>query len=337
MQNPEQITHLRELALQVRDFQTERGLSDQRLYAELPDIGSTKTYKKILDEADELEELNLKNQVANYERAIAEIKDIRAKATPTEVEYPDFSNIIIGQAAVARALREQTIARYVSIEGENGTGKDAVLNSLVVRWPKLTTVVEATERWRFSNATPARDLLLALGVTSIPHMPEARWEIVEKMLQESKRVLVINEAHHMGCHMLNNIKTLINKTKDNSRLVIVGMCVPKLIRDLETKQMETARQLFENRLCARVELPAPSASEIGMLMERRGVSFAAPEDRKVVTTEIAADAPGMGNWRYVSLVTREARDSKATNYKDIRSAMERVKSRRITHRNRIAA
>src|SRR5580704_8818489 len=115
------ISHLRSLAKECHTYQLERSLTDASFCRKISHVGSTKTYKRILDDTDDLEELNIDKQIRNYEAAVSYISTLRATDRPAEPEYEDFSNIVDSLAAIARALQEESIARFVLIEGENGT------------------------------------------------------------------------------------------------------------------------------------------------------------------------------------------------------------------------
>src|SRR5262245_19749356 len=103
----EQFTQLRALARAVRDYQLERDWSDARLCKEIAHLGSSKTYRRILDDADDLDGLSVENQLRNYQAASETIRALRAKDRPAEPEYDDFSNILNARAAVGRAMLEE--------------------------------------------------------------------------------------------------------------------------------------------------------------------------------------------------------------------------------------
>jgi len=333
MQTTPEITRLRELARDVWDYQVLRDWSDGQTCREISHVGSTKTYKRILDPDDDLCELNIAAQLKNFEAAASYIIQRRATDRPAETEYTDFDNVARGVRGVTRALAEETNSRLVCIEGENGTGKDVLRNFLLRQWGKITVAVEATEMWRDSNTVPAGDILRALGARDIPSMPGLRWDRVHEELGKRKRILLINEAHHMGWKMLNNVKTIINVTQDSSRVVVVFLCIPALIRKLESDSYQEAAQLFGNRLCERVTLASPSPNEILTFLDRRGVTFATPKDAKLSADALAAEAPQYGNWKYVNLVSREARAEKARTHLEFAAALAEVKARRVTQRN----
>lgn len=334
------INQLRALAREVHSYQLERDWSDAKLCKEIAHVGSSKTYKRILDGDDDLAELNVETQLRNYQAAVETIHVLRTKDRPAEPEYDDFGNILNAKAAVSRALLEdeECVCRLVIIEGPTGTGKDAVRKHLLRNWPKITISVEATELWRDSLSVPARTIYHALNIVrqadrdtkQAPRPPRYPAETVDEIiasLRERKLVLIINEAHHMGPRTLNMIKTLINQTPS----VVVLECIPALLTRLLSSSYEEAVQLTGNRLCERVYLPSPPPDEILLLLERRGITFADAETRNAAAKRLAEEAPKFGNWRYVTQVCRKlyeaCRDSRITT-KQLGKAMADVSAMR---------
>lgn len=336
----EHITQLRALAREVQNYQISRSWSDTRLCKEIAHVGSTKTYKRILDESDDLDELNIETQLRNYQAAVETITVLRAKDRPAEPEYEDFSNIINARAAVQRALTEdeECVARLVIIEGNTSTGKDAVRRNLLKVWPNITVAVEATELWRDSLAVPARSIYSALSIIKqkdkdtkeTPKPPRYPAEVIAEVighLKERRLVLIINEAHHLGPRGLNMVKTIINQTPT----VIVLVCIPALLTRLLSGNYEEAIQLTGNRLCERVYLPTPPSDEIITMMERRLVRFEDTTVQNDAAKSLAADAPHFGNWRYVIQVIRklfEASKKSPVNNSTFTRATSEVKGMR---------
>ncbi len=333
-------TQLRSLARAARDYQLERDWSDAKLCKEIAHLGSSKTYRRILDDADDLDQLNVENQLRNYHAALETIHALRAKDRPAEPEYDDFSNILNVRAAVGRAMLEDEdcVARLVIVEGQTGTGKDAARKNLLKVWPKVTVAVEATECWRDSLTVPAREIYKALHIVrqagrdtkQVPAPPRFPADILNEIiaaLRERKLILILNEAHHLGQRGLNLVKTLINQTPT----VVVLECVPALLTRLLGGSYEEAVQLTGNRLCERVYLASPPPDEILLMLERRAVTFADVETKNTAAKSIADDAPKFGNWRYVAQVTRrlyEASRKEPVTLKTLIRAISDIRSLR---------
>jgi hypothetical protein len=307
----EKVARLKELARECREYQAERDWSDAKMCEQIPNLGSTKTYKRILDPNDTLEELNVEKQLGNYQAAVEQIRLMRQSCRIPEPEYADFTNVEETLFAVKEAIEEEeSIARLVIVEGATGTGKDTAKRAMAKRWPKMVVEVEADELWRDSLNTPLAAIINALGIRRqqdngepfrMPLYPLARQELIIEELRKRKLVMVINEAHHMGPRMLNTVKTLINKTP----VVVVMMCIPKLLARMMTSAYEEAIQLTGNRLCARITLPPPPVDEVAKLFERRGVKFDSGATETTCAKTVSTDAKQFGNWRYVCQATRE--------------------------------
>ena len=314
MHNQDTITKLRALAADVRNYQLERGWSDARLCKEIASVGSSKTYKRILDAEDELDDLNLDNQLRNFQSAAEIIAGLRQKDRPAELEYADFSNLEKSEIAVRRASLEdeECVARLVIIEGNTATGKDAVKRHLLKKFPNNCVALEATELWRLSPTTPLLAIHQALAVVKqkdkdtgeLPKPPRYPRELLGEIvvaLKERKQILIINEAHHLGVPGLNIVKSILNLTPTT----VVLECIPALLTRLLGGSYEEAIQLTGNRLCERVYLSSPPTDEILMMLDRRAVKFDAVETRNSAAKSLAAESPIYGNWRFVSQVTRK--------------------------------
>lgn len=342
------INKLRQLAQQVLDYQIERGLSDSQLSKRVSSIGSTKTYKRILDPDDDLDGLSVDNQLRNFETAVETVNLLRQRDSAPEVEYADFDNITASLAAVTRALSEESIARFVVVQGENGTGKDAVKNAILRKFTKVTVPVEANELWKESAAIPLLDILRALDVRKradaetgepfkIPPYPQARLELIISQISDSQTILLINEAHHIGPRGINLVKTLLNNCP---RLVVVFLCIPSLLNRLIKGSYEECVQLFGNRLCERVQLKQPPQSEVLQLLDRRGVKFDDRATANDVSARIAELSSQFGNWRYVNRICRELRskaDGRAVTLELFSRAKTLVESRLVPARYMRAA
>jgi DNA transposition AAA+ family ATPase len=343
MHTPEQIEQLRALARDVRNYQESRDWSDAKVCKTIPSIGSTKTYKRILDPKDDLDELSIENQLAAYESAVENIKIRRDKDLPAEIEYDDFSNIVESRAAVARAMIEESVARLVIIEGPTATGKDAVRKNLEKQWGKTAISVEANEFWTDTQRTRARgvpilDILTAMGFRrsgaasgdelAIPFAPSERLALLLSEGAKRKRLLLVNEAHHMGPSAINLTKTIINRTD----WVVVWLCIPKLLNDVLKANFEEAIQMTGNRLNTRVRLQTPPSEEVSMLFERRGIRFANKDTEARVSRAVSDESKMFGNWRFVIQFTRLARErcSDPLTMEDASKLLISARSRRLT-------
>jgi len=311
MHTNETITKLRALAGDVRNYQLERGWSDARLCKEIASVGSSKTYKRVLDAADDLEDLSLENQLRNFQSAVETIQAKRKTDRSPEPEYPGFANCESAEMAVRRASLEdeECVARLVIIDGQTGTGKDAVRRHLLKRFPNNTVALEANDLWKSSPTTGHLAVYQALKIIKqqdqkVPRTPRELLAEIIAALRERKLILIINEAHHMGLPGLNMVKTIINATPT----VVVLEWIPVGGTRLLGGNYEEAIQLTGNRLCERVLLPTPPGDEILHMFDDQGVKFENLEVRNSAAKLLEADAPAYGNWRFVIQVKRKLQD-----------------------------
>ncbi len=333
------IPQLRALAADIRSYQLSREWSDAKLAREIPHIGSSKTFKRILDPEDPLTEgLNLETQLKNYQAAATYAAALRAKDEPAETEYDTFTNIEETRAAVAEAFTTETNRRLVVIEGETGTGKDTCLRYLLKTWPRASVATEAHELWRDSVRNPSLnvvlgDILNALDVRRQAEekgealkpltRPSQRLETIVDQLNRRKLILFINEAHHMGPGGLNIIKTLINRTL----VVPVLLCIPKLMQRLVSGSFDEAIQLFGNRLSRRVQLPTPPADEIIYMLDQNHITFDTLDTQTRAAKVIAAESPMFGNWSFVRRVIKQSRNDKPLTLAQISESITQARSR----------
>lgn len=332
------IIRLRQLAAEVRNYQLERGWSDARLVKEISGVGSSKTYKAILDQHNPLEDYDVAKQLRNFQSAVETIEAKRKTDRPPEPEYIDFANVQDSEIAVRRASLEdeECVARLVIIEGETSTGKDAVKRHLTTKFPNNSVALDANELWKMAPTTPLSAIYTALnivkretegGVAKMPRHPKDLLAAILDELKNRKLILIINEAHHIGLPGLNMVKTIINE----SPVVVVLIGIPKLLTQLLGENYEEAIQLTGNRLAERVYLNTPQSDEILMMLERRGVKFESPVVQNAAAALLQENAPMFGNWRFVIQVTRKlfmVTKRGAVKQADVSAAIAEVKSMR---------
>lgn len=112
---------LRQLATQIRDYQEAKKLSDSALVRKFADLGSTKTFNRIL--ADDLAELDLERQLANYRSVWALIESMGTEAGKEEELYEDLTPIIELKRAFLSTMQKKGNARFILVEGDTGTGR----------------------------------------------------------------------------------------------------------------------------------------------------------------------------------------------------------------------
>jgi Rad3-related DNA helicase len=159
--------------------------------------------------------------------------------------------------------------------------------------------VEASDVWADSPNAFLGAILRALGVTELPAGRVQRLEEVQSRLGISRRCLVIDEAHHLGPHCLNTVKTLVNTTPGEFILV----AIPTLWNKLQAHAYQEAKQIATNRLSERVKLTLDEA-DVRLYLSKR-FQDASAADLKVAAKIIRPSALLSGNYAFVRDVARE--------------------------------
>lgn len=300
---------LTELAGQIRDWQTKRRLSDADLCKKFLGLGSTKTFKRILD--GNTGELDVERWLLDYQQVwnLMELADHEADID--EPVYDDLAHIVRARLAVTGAIKERGNNRFVLIEGPSGSGKTTASRSIAAHFGRQIVLTEADPTWD-SRSVMLGGLLRSMGVVEIPISAEARKLKLLDHLKESPVCLIIDEAHHLGPDTLNLLKTLINQTKCQ----IVCIAIGTLFRKLETKNYEEARQLTRNRQKERLTLKAPDEAQVQSFISRR-LTFSDATTLRLCASTLSERAASYGHWNFVNLVCREAKERAGRDAIDI--------------------
>jgi hypothetical protein len=319
-------TQLKTVAQEIKDFQDHAGLSDAALVKDFADLGSTKTYKRILE--GDFSELNVERQLNNYQRVL-ELTKIRRDPGDDAV-YKDLRHVRNSLLAVKEAYREKSNDRLVIIEGGTGSGKTWTLDIIQEEFPQASVRVDAHGGWKIGNnplSIMLGDILNAANIreyksesttanaeqrtpnSALPVSFAERKNKLFAFLNERKRILLLDEGHEMGPFCLNLVKTIINQTPT----IVVLAVYPTLFRRLESRSYDDCIQLTGNRLYERIRIPSPAVDEIEKFLERRGVKFE-PDEKKACLEKLAATAPAladwMANWKFIRRFAVRAKQSK---------------------------
>ncbi len=284
--NEQAIMALRSLAQQIEAWRLGRGLSRNQICQRYGQLGSSKTYGRILDVEDGLAQLDVAVQTANYQAAW-ELLQVSKDDPEANRIYSDFEWVRAALVTVTEALDEPGISRLVLITGGTGAGKSTILD-LLDRHPitkNITYRVEATEAWRESTNELLGALLTEVGAferatddaaaksptNALPLSPGARLRKLVERINGRRVILSIDESHHIGPAGYNIVKTIINQT----RAVVVMTAMPELIARINRASHAEAAQLFQNRLFEHVRLTRPEAGDVLEFCKRRGSSSVA--------------------------------------------------------------
>jgi len=243
-------------------------LSDEALRSRFPELGSTRTYKRI-HTGDGIDGLDGDEWLAKYQSAWERISESELVRTAEPV-YDDLSPTVAARAAVAALMQETGNQRLVVIQGDTGTGKSVALRAIRERYGRTAYLIESHEGWS-SLASALRYFAEGLGIRpgdgGARPMSSGDWLelIIEKLNARGRRIVLLDECQHWGGEMLNALKTLINRTDSVFVVAAMGTLWEKLTR---ARYLE-AKQLTLNRMLERVVLDGPSVDDARKILDRR--------------------------------------------------------------------
>jgi hypothetical protein len=295
---------LRSLGQKIREWQLAKGISDAELCRQFGELGSTKTYKKILD--DQLAELDLEKQLNNYRTAWALMEsDVMTEREEGELEKDIYATIKLTKAFL-ETRREKGLARCIFLIGPSGSGKTSAQDSLrLAHGPRIISV-RAVVAWNDKPMAMMAAVLKRLGVSAPNTVQSERFtELVDK-LKETRRALFIEDAHHLGPKCLALVISLIDETPGEFLLAAVD----SLWARIQTKAYQEIEQLRLNRLADKITLGREvREKDVEKLLQRRvrweGDAVAAI---KRVITILCEKANNFGRLAFVREVIKRANE-----------------------------
>jgi type II secretory pathway predicted ATPase ExeA len=255
---------LREIAQWIREWQLVKKISDAALCKKFIGLGSTKTFKRILD--NDLDELDLEKQLTNYRTVRALIESLGDDEGKKEELYSDLTPAVHFSRVLLETMRESGIARFILMIGDTGTGKTMSLRVMREKYGQRLFAIEANVAWKDSPMAMLGAILVdAFGVKDPPYNTIERLNKVIERLKASRVCLLIDEGHHIGPNCLNLIKTLINQTPGE----FVVAAKETLWKKLEREAYDEAKQLTRNRLAEKITLAGADRADVKKLLERR--------------------------------------------------------------------
>jgi hypothetical protein len=254
---------LREIAQRVREWQQAKQLSDAALCKKYTGLGSTKTFKRILD--NDLKELDLEKQITNYRTVWALIESLGDDDRAGEELYLDLTPVVHFSRVLLETMRESGIARFILMLGDTGSGKTSALRLMLEKYGQRLLSIEASVAWNDSPMALLGAVLAAFGDKNPPYNLVERLNKVLERLRQSRICIFIDEGHHLGPRSLNLIKTLINQTPGEFAV----FAKETLWKKLELAAYEEVKQLTKNRLAERIYLKPAKPRDIEKMIERR--------------------------------------------------------------------
>lgn len=295
----EQEQELHALAQQIRAWQDQNALTTSALIRRFANLGSDKTYNKIL--RGDYAQLDVVRQLANYRSALALLESIGVAEEEEDI-YEDLSPIVHLRRTMLGVFKETGNARFVLVEGESGSGKTTAAKQILAKYGSRCMMIELSPVYRDSSWNFLALIYEALGYKDPPNQARLVFSKIVQELNTTRRCLFVDELHHCGPNVLNTIKTLINQTPGE----IVGLTMPTLWGRLEKKSYEECKQLTGNRLAERIRIDTLTAPDIRKFISRRlpGLNGTTEQAIKLLQKE----ARGRGNLAFVRNVCKRALD-----------------------------
>jgi type II secretory pathway predicted ATPase ExeA len=290
-------SELVETAAKIAAWGESHGMSRAQLVRNFTDLGSEKSFRDI--SGGQLEGYNAENQLTKYRAVYATMEELANQGGEERI-YDDLGTVVKIRRAFLGVVKATGTNRVLIVQGESGIGKTTAVGLLRGKYGTgRISYVEASDVWADSPNAFLGAILRALGVTELPAGRVQRLEEVQARLAISRRCLVIDEAHHLGPHCLNTVKTLVNTTPGEFILV----AIPTLWNKLQAHAYQEAKQIATNRLSERVKLTLDEA-DIRTYLSKR-FKDAQSAELKVAAKIIRPNALLAGNYAFVRDVARE--------------------------------
>lgn len=294
---------LRELGAKIREWQQAKALSDTELCRKFAELGSTKTYKKILD--NQLEELDLERQLGNYRTVWALIEagdgDEREEG---DIEKDLFATVKLNRVYL-ETRREKGLARCIFLLGPSGSGKTSAQDYLRQKHDTRIISIRATVAWSDSPMAMMAAILARLGIDNPPTVQSERFNKVVEKLQVTRRALFIEDSHHLGPRCLALVIALIDETPGEFLLAAVD----SLWSRIQTRAYQEIQQLSLNRLAEKISLGRETRkSDVEKLLDRRITWESGPDGIKSVLTILTEKADSYGRLAFVREVIKRANE-----------------------------
>ena len=311
---------LARIAGRLSEWAARRGIPTARFCRDYPGLGSERTFRDL--RAGRTAGYDVQAQLAAYRGVLAAVEELSGDGAGGERVYDDLGPVVALRRAFAAVAQAAGTNRVVVVQGESGVGKTTAARVLQGRYGAgRVLLMEASDVWGDNPSCLLGGILRALGRTELPPARSARLGECQAALCLSRRCLVIDEAHHLGPHCLNAVKTLVNTTPGEFILV----AIPSLWAKLQKNAYQEARQLTTNRLSERVQLRLSDADVARYLA--KFYPDEQPASLRHAARLVRVQAAASGNMAFVRDTVRELRDSPPTP-ENVSKAVEAVAARR---------
>lgn len=283
---------LQSLAANIETYRADAGIPKTVFCRQNDALGSVRTYDKILNGDDEL----------NEDKWLEPYRAVWSRLRNADLEEPSGGSGVMllkeltAPAELCKAYilckGRKTPDRFILLVGPNGAGKSSAVEILAAQpYGDNVRKLEASAAWIGANdhgtAVPLlQEIAVALGMKNIPSRKVKLQHAVRQELCQRRWCLAIEEGQHLCTHGLDTLKGLLNTTP--TTIILTGQ------RKLFTKLSgsETGRQLVGNRLAALIVVgggSGMSAEDVKALMHAAGVEL---EERRLDETARALITEG---------------------------------------------
>lgn len=291
----EENARLFDIARQIRVWQESQvpKMSDNALMQRYPALGSTKTFKRLRE--GDAAQLKVDEWLSAYEGVLTQV--LAATGETKEEIYADLSFAAEIYRDVLQLVQVNGLNRLIIIEGDSGAGKTESLKLVEKQLAGGVVYADADESWA-RPAVMVGQLCLASGaVNKLSDLPQSLAERLDMLVThlQARRVVLIDEGHHLSGQSINLLKSLINRTPS----VFVIAALSTLWKKLQANAWQEAKQLIFNRLFSRIRLTGPTVDDATKFLGRRLTLDGETSKAIKTVTEVAAQHGGMAFLRGV--------------------------------------
>lgn len=297
------------LAAAIETYRADIGWTKAKFLDAYSELGTDKTYSKIVQ--GKLAELDLNRWLTNYQHVWESIQ-----TGPRQRVTVQLCEKLNGPVEICRAFLEAKDetgnSRMLLMLGDSGIGKTSAIEVMQTKpYGRDILKLEASAVWKNKDGRgTALPLLRAIGLAlGKKEVPESRADMLIEIiasLNQRRRPVVIEEAHHLCPDGINAIVTLINQTPG----VFILTAMPDLWTRLESSRQAWAecKQLTRNRLAERIVLQLREI-DIQLLMEDllKGLPGVTDAGLAAAAAKIRPVAAVLGNLKFVAKVCKRLR------------------------------
>ena len=314
---PNYTTGQRDVLKQLRELQTQLGLSDAAFVREHLTLSST-VWSRLNSGTYQADATSAFVRLDGNLRQLRMHLAKNAKLTGGAVFHELTPQKAVVDAITTAKLKPATDPdRLIVFLGETGSGKTALARELKVMHDGV--LVEGRESWRDSYYAAVCDIAAAAGVSEGELDPgkHAAEAALLRRLRAHRRVLIIDEGEYFGPRTANLLKLLLNQTET----VIVLMAIPVLFRRWQEKAWAESVQL-SRRSHAVIDAQLVDPKDVLKFIGRR---FVVEGDLNKFCAIVAKAANAFGRYDTVVRILDELAPEECVTPEDAEQAVRNMK------------